>query len=306
MTDMTVTNQTAEDYWFGPLHLAAGAGTSTLVVDITTDASLYLTNDAVADALNNVYLAGFITVANPPVPFPRPTGTPQLLHGSGTPDGGVYAAQGSVYMRRDNTGAGNALYAKTTGVSISTGWEALASGMVGRVAGSYDLNNSTTESSLISGVTASSTTGFKVPAGTMSSAAAIRLVVVSDYLNNTGSNQSCTIKIKFGGTVFYGDAVTPISASSTRYPTPIEVVLSNIGATNSNVLEGIVPAWGGGAPAAGSIAGIVGAITDRRVILSSLETIDTTVDQYLDVTATHGAANTNLSIRRLAAFAELL
>lgn len=39
MTDMTVTNQTTNDYWFGPLHLVAGVG-QTLVVDITTNASL--------------------------------------------------------------------------------------------------------------------------------------------------------------------------------------------------------------------------------------------------------------------------
>jgi hypothetical protein len=37
-----------------------------------------------------------------------------------------------------------------------------------------------------------------------------------------------------------------------------------------------------------------------------VQSIDTTVDQYLDVTAAHGAANASLSIRRLAAFAELL
>ena len=305
MTDMTVTNQTDDDYWFGPMHLVGGSG-QTLVVDITTNASLYLTNDAVADALNNVYSAGFITVSNPPVPFPRPTGTPQLLHGSGSPDGGVYAAQGSAYMRRDNTGAGNALYAKTTGVSISTGWEAFGSGMVGRVTGTFDLNNSTTETSLISGAAASSTTGFKIPGGTMSATAGVRLSLLLDYLNSTGSNQTCTIKIIFGGTVFYGDAVSSIASNATRYPVPIDVVLANIGATNSNILEGVGPSWGGGTPTTGSIAGIIGAITDRRVILSSVESIDTTADRYLDVTAIHGAANSSLSIRRLAAFAELL
>ena len=51
---MLVTNQTGQDYWFGPLHLTAGVG-QTLTVDDTSATSLYLTNDVVADALNNLY-----------------------------------------------------------------------------------------------------------------------------------------------------------------------------------------------------------------------------------------------------------
>lgn len=123
---MLITNQTNEDYWFGPLHIDAGVG-QTLTVDDTTETSLYLTDDAVADAINNLYLAtpAKITVSGAAQPFPRPTGVPQLLHGDGSPEGLVYAPQGSIYMRRDNTGATSSLYAKTTGVTISTGWQAV-------------------------------------------------------------------------------------------------------------------------------------------------------------------------------------
>lgn len=60
---MLVTNQTAQDYWFGPLHLAAGSG-QTLTVDDTSATSLYLTDDAVADAIDNLYVAGKITVSS--------------------------------------------------------------------------------------------------------------------------------------------------------------------------------------------------------------------------------------------------
>lgn len=114
---MLVTNQTAVDYWFGPLHLAAGVG-QTLTVDDTTATSLYLTNDSVADAINNLYLAGKITVSSAAAPLPRPTGVPTLFHGDGSPEGGVFAPQGSVYMRRDQA----AMYVKTTAVTLDTGW----------------------------------------------------------------------------------------------------------------------------------------------------------------------------------------
>jgi microcystin-dependent protein len=129
MTDMTVTNQTTNDYWFGPLHLPAGIG-QTLVVDVTSNVSLYLTDDAVADALNNLYNSNRITVTNPPSPFPRATGVPQILHGDGSPDGRVFAPQGSAYMRRDNTGATSSLYVKTTGISFSTGWQAISTAQI--------------------------------------------------------------------------------------------------------------------------------------------------------------------------------
>lgn len=114
---MLVTNQTTVDYWFGPLHLAAGVG-QTLTVDDTTETSLYLLNDSVADALNNLYAAAKITVSGAASPFPRPTGVPTLFHGDGSPDGSVFAPQGSVYMRRDAAG----LYVKTSATTVDTGW----------------------------------------------------------------------------------------------------------------------------------------------------------------------------------------
>lgn len=119
---MLVTNQTSSDLYFGPLHLGAGVGT-TLTVDDTSDTSLYLKDDAVADALNNAYNSGQITVSGEAEPFPRPTGTPTLLHGDGNPEGLVFAPQGSIYMRRDGVVSnGGGLYIKTSGVTLSTGW----------------------------------------------------------------------------------------------------------------------------------------------------------------------------------------
>ena len=120
---MLVTNQTTQDYWFGPLHLLAGVG-QTLTVDDTTATSLYLTDDSVADAINNLYASAKITVSSAAAPFPRPTGMPDVLHGDGSPEGLHYAPQGSLYMRRDGGDAWH-LYVKTTAVTVDTGWVAL-------------------------------------------------------------------------------------------------------------------------------------------------------------------------------------
>jgi hypothetical protein len=118
-----VTNQTTQDYYFGPLHLLGGVGQQ-LTVDDTSDTSLYLADDAVADAINNLYNAGKITVSGQASPFPRPTGMPSVLHGDGSPEGIVYAPQGSLYLRRDGADAWH-LYMKSTAVTVNTGWLAL-------------------------------------------------------------------------------------------------------------------------------------------------------------------------------------
>lgn len=138
---MLVTNQTTQDLYFGPLHLTAGVGQQ-LTIDDTSATSLYLLSDAVADAVNNAYNAGKITVTGQAQPFPRPTGTPQLLHGDGSPEGLVYAPQGSIYMRRDAAST-FVLYVKTSGITLNTQWIAV------------------------------DTTGASVPTGTIASFAAV-------------------------------------------------------------------------------------------------------------------------------------
>jgi hypothetical protein len=122
---MLITNQTMADYWFGPMHLLAGVG-ETLVLDDTSDTALYLLDDSVADSVNTLVQAGMITVTGANTPFPRPTGVPALLHGDGSPQGKVYGGQGSLYLRRDNTGGQTALLTKTTGVTYNTGWAAVS------------------------------------------------------------------------------------------------------------------------------------------------------------------------------------
>ena len=119
---MLVTNQTSSAIYFGPLRLGPGIGT-TLTIDDTSATSLYLINDAVADAVNNAYNTGKILVSSAAQPFPRPTGIPTVLHGDGNPEGLVFAPQGSVYMRRDGVQSnGGVIYQKITGVTFATGW----------------------------------------------------------------------------------------------------------------------------------------------------------------------------------------
>jgi hypothetical protein len=127
---MIITNLTNTAYWFGPMQLPAGSGTGTLTLDDTSDTALYLLDDSVADMVNTLYESGLIRVASQASPFPRPTGVPDVMHGVGSPEGMVYAAQGSIYLRRDIAVQSprnpvSSIYVKTTGVTFNTGWSDL-------------------------------------------------------------------------------------------------------------------------------------------------------------------------------------
>lgn len=122
---MLITNNTGVVYWFGPMQLPASG---TLTLDDTTDTSLYLTDDSVADAVNTLQEAGMISVTDSAI-FPRATGTPSLLHGDGSPEGLVYGPQGSLYLRRDSTVPSASIYTKNTGVTENVGWAALGTAL---------------------------------------------------------------------------------------------------------------------------------------------------------------------------------
>jgi len=79
----------------------------------------------VADAINTLSAAGKVSISNlsTGVLFPRPTGTPEVLHGDGSPEGLIYAGQGSLFLRRDSA----AVYQKATGIHLNTGWATVKS-----------------------------------------------------------------------------------------------------------------------------------------------------------------------------------
>jgi hypothetical protein len=93
-----------------------------LTVDDTTATSLYLSDDTVADQINTLYASNKIQVSGQALPFPRPTGDPELLHGDGSPEGMIYAGQGSLYLRRDNA----SMYQKTSGIHLNTNWNVIS------------------------------------------------------------------------------------------------------------------------------------------------------------------------------------
>lgn len=178
-----------------------------------------------------------------------------------------------------------------------------------KVSGVYDLNTSTTESSLISGATSSGTTGWQIPANTLGASGGIRVRLLGDYLNNSGAGQNLTLKVKFGGTVFWGD-LEANAASATRTMVWLDFILANVGATNVNYAGGTVYRRFTSTPVGAGSAGGLQTYDDAHQSIvpwgSTAQAIDTTSAQFLDITALHGGSASTVSIRRLFATAEYL
>lgn len=316
---MLITNQTIQDYWFGPLHLTGGVG-QTLTVDDTSETSLYLLEDAVADAINNLYSSGKITVTGAAAPFPRPTGVPQLLHGDGSPEGLVYAPQGSMYMRRDGTGA-NSLYTKTTGVTINTGWEnytttAVGPGTTYRKTTAKAVNTSTAETDLLN-------SEITLPAGILGTSGVCRLTAWGDFLNNSGGGAAMPrLRLKLGGTPTVafdiGGTLPTTSGSAARTAWRAVAELMNLGAANSQlvsfaldfsaigltIVPNVAPATGeGGFNSIGSSGSAIANLVGTAI---SSVAVDTTVAMAIQLTTVNGSASASYETKLWGALVEII
>jgi hypothetical protein len=298
---MVITNTTSTAYWFGPMYLPAGNG-STLTIDDTTDTGLYLVDDAVADAVNFLALSGEITVApGTNSPYPRATGVPSLLHGDGSPQGKVYAPQGSLYMRRDTTGAATSLYSKTTGVSLNVGWVAISEAATSPVLNSA--NNTAAETDLFG----AAGSGFTVPAGALGLNGALRLTLGCDLLCNAAINS--TLKVYYGSTVLYNSGAVSITNSATHRAFNLTLLLQNQGATNAQWMNGWASLGTTGAPTTGLGAPLAGSAADGDAFATSVAVspaVDSTQNQNFRVTWTWSAANAAGVILTKTALIELL
>lgn len=149
-------------------------------------------------------------------------------------------------------------------------------------------------------------------AGHLSSDRMLRLTLLGDYLNNSGSTQTITLRFKYGATTMFGD-VASVATGANRYPLLIVAHIAVLGATNSQWLAGSIAL---GSPLAGSVAGrgdIDGGMDPNAnwsgsslFAFDGSAAEDSTAAKTLAVTAQHGASNANLSIRKHYAALELL
>lgn len=173
-----------------------------------------------------------------------------------------------------------------------------AVGLYERSTSAVDIVSSTTETDLYS---------KSIGAGHLSTDRALKLTLVGDYLNNTGSGRSMQLRIKFGATTLVDTGTTIVVASRTvRVPFAIEFTLANLGATNSQWLDGVIrlPINVTGTDFTTGLGN--GAPTSPVLPMAGAAAEDSTVAATLAVTAQHSLANASLSIRKHYVTLELL
>lgn len=167
----------------------------------------------------------------------------------------------------------------------------------------YDRSTSTVD--VVSSAALTNLYSQSLGAGFLSTDRMIRITVMGDYLNNSGSSQTLKIHI-YGTTDLWGDTTTAtITASAVRREFLLQLLVANLGATNSQKISGT---WTLSAATAGSVAGIgdIDGGMQHITAFGGTSAWDTTVLQTFNIAAQHGASNANLSIRKKYAMWELL
>lgn len=169
-----------------------------------------------------------------------------------------------------------------------------------RATTTVDVNTSVAETSIYT---------KSIAGGDMGTNKMLRATLIGDYLHNNVAGDALVTKVKFGGTTFYNiSSAFGSVVGANRQPWRIEVLIANLGAANSQMIEGAIRTYAansaaptaglGNAGAASSVGGELG--------ISTLGTIDTSSAQTLDVTVQWSASSANNSWRLRYALLEIV
>ncbi len=157
---------------------------------------------------------------------------------------------------------------------------------------------------------------FVIPGGLMNANSCLRLMVMGDYLNNTGGVQHFDIRLRFGGDTLWTQPLNNTTFSTDRVPVLFETWIGNRNSLSSQfsmtrTIMGRLPSAGSGlGNLAGNLQGGGVGGTNWHINATSdatMGTLDTSVDQLLEFQWAHnGVADANLSVRKQNAVLELL
>ena len=97
-----------------------------------------------------------------------------------------------------------------------------------------------TELDIVSSVTETDILAYSVPASTLGTDKALRVTIKADYLNNSGSSRTFTLKLKYGATTMYSCVTPSLTTSATRRVVRFEFILFAKNSTTSQGISGSV------------------------------------------------------------------
>ena len=173
----------------------------------------------------------------------------------------------------------------------------LVSRVVDRGATDFEIVNDATEQSFFKAT---------IPANALGTDKLARMEIVGDWLNNTGSSRTFTVKIKLNSTIVYQDVSRSSSSSSDRYPFLLRLLVGNQGATNVQTVGGLIMLGDRGQATVG-----IGDLADDEIRFNTpfngiAGAEDSTAAMDIEVMIQHSNAHANLSLRRHYAIVEIL
>ena len=204
-----------------------------------------------------------------------------------------------VYATAADTAARLAIGTANQGLRVNSGvtapeWAA---------APTISLDRDVTETEVVNTTTETTVYSYSVPANTLGTNKLLRLTLIGDYLNNSGTDKTLTLKITYGATSLLNQAFTFIATSASRRAIPLESWLSANNATNSQ--RSLTRLWIFGGGSAGSPPSLQ-AISHRGLAVHNAVAEDSTAAKTLAVTVTHNNADTTISFRAFDTQLELI
>ena len=140
---------------------------------------------------------------------------------------------------------------------------------------------------------------YDVQGGTLETEGALYLALNGDYLNNTGSNRTFTLKVKYGGSVLYEDGSPSLTSNVNRMVLNLGFYLTSGGGASDQNMTGFMEISDrSSTPTTGT--GRLSTVSFRYVFAGALSgTVNSSATKTLAVTITHSAAADTLSYRRL-------
>jgi len=199
-------------------------------------------------------------------------------------------------------------YPVTPGELVDTTWlNAGVRRLIAPRTAVVDINTLATERSMYDGSAVGAATGWKIPANVLGTDRGVRLRLAGDLLHNNGAGDTLTVRIRWGNATVIAPAATSLTGAANAARASWEVVMNlhNLGATNAQHIWGTINlgnvtlSSGTGVTSYGGAAGSIWELASNQVL-------DTTADQYLDVSATWSVSSVNNSFRCKIATCEVL
>ncbi len=167
------------------------------------------------------------------------------------------------------------------------------------------LNKIASELNIVSSVTETDLLAYSVPASTLGTDKVIRVSIKASYLNNSGSDRTFTLKIKYGATTMYSSATPALTTSATRRVVRIDFLLFAKNLVTSQGMSGSVKIGDDTAATVG-LGDLAGGAASSQEISGIDAAENSAVGKTLSCTITHSFSASTVSFKRNYALIEVL